>query len=410
MGSIKSGTKRYRQINWAFFFAGFVTFITLYDLQPLLPVFTREFGVSAMFASLPLSVTSCALAVSMLFAGTISETLGRKTVMVASLVTTSVLAYLTAHTQSLEQLVVVRFLQGIALAGLPAVALAYLSEEIAPASLTSAIGLYISGNAIGGMTGRIFTATMAEATSWRTALAVIGAVCFVLSLYFAKSLPPSENFKKRPFAVRYLFSSLYRQLQDPGLLCLYGISFLIMGSFVTLYNYITFRLLGAPYHLPASLVSLIFLVYMLGSFSSSMIGVQVERFGRGRMLFLTIGTMVAGALCTVSRDLGTIVTGIAIFTCGFFGAHTIASSWVGSRAKSARAQAASLYLFFYYLGSSVSGTVGGLFWSAFGWQGVVLLILGLLGGGLALLKFLTTCAETECPARNAVASLDVLRS
>ena len=410
MGSIKSGTKRYRQINWAFFFAGFVTFITLYDVQPLLPVFTREFGVSAVFGSLPLSVTSCALAVSMLFAGTISETLGRKRVMVASLLTTSLLAFFTSQTQTLEQLVVVRFLQGIALAGLPAIALAYLSEEIAPASLTSAIGLYISGNAIGGMTGRIFTATMAEQISWRAALAVIGVVCFLLSLYFAKSLPPSENFKERSFAVRYLFSSLYRQLKDPGLLCLYGISFLIMGSFVTLYNYITFRLLGAPYHLPASLVSLIFLVYMLGSFSSSMVGGQVERFGRGRMLFLTIATMVVGALFTVSRDVSSIVAGIAIFTCGFFGAHTIASSWVGSRAKTARAQAASLYLFFYYLGSSVSGTVGGLFWTSFGWQGVILLIMGLLGCGLVLLKWLTSCAETGCPARNAVANLDALRS
>lgn len=409
MGSITSGTKRYRQINWAFFCAGFVTFITLYDVQPLLPVFTREFGVNPAFASLPLSVTTCALAVSMLFAGTISETLGRKAVMVASLVTTSILAIITSQTANLEQLVVVRFLQGIALAGLPAVAMAYLSEEIAPGSLTSAIGLYISGNAIGGMTGRIFTAVMAEQTNWRVALEVIGVVCLVLSLYFAKTLPPSENLKKRQFAVRYLFSSLLRQLKDPGLLCLYGISFLIMGSFVTLYNYITFRLLAAPYHLSAWLVSLIFLVYMLGSFSSSMIGGQVERFGRGRMLFLTICTMVFGAAVTSSRDVGSIVTGIAIFTCGFFGAHTIASSWVGSRAKTARAQAASLYLFFYYLGSSVSGTVGGVFWVSHGWHGVVLLILGLLLLALALLKLLTSCAA-ECPSRNAVASLDAMRS
>lgn len=410
MGSITSGTKRYRQINWAFFCAGFVTFITLYDVQPLLPVFTREFGVNAAFASLPLSVTTCALAASMLFAGTISETLGRKAVMVASLVTTSVLALITSQTGSLEQLVVVRFLQGIALAGLPAVAMAYLSEEIAPGSLTSAIGLYISGNAIGGMTGRIFTAVMAEQTSWRAALEVIGVVCLVLSLYFAKTLPPSENLKKRPFAVRYLFSSLLRQLKDPGLLCLYGISFLIMGSFVTLYNYITFRLLGAPYHLSAWLVSLIFLVYMLGSFSSSMIGGQVERFGRTRMLFLTIGTMLFGAAVTTSSDVGSIVTGIAIFTCGFFGAHTIASSWVGSRAKTARAQAASLYLFFYYLGSSVSGTVGGVFWVSHGWHGVILLILGLLLLALALLKLLTSCVAADSPSRNAVASLDALRS
>lgn len=410
MASIKSGTKRYRQINLAFFAAGFVTFITLYDVQPLLPVFSGEFGVPAALGSLPLSVATCTLAVAMLFAGTLSETLGRKRVMVASLIATSLLALLTGFSTTFAALLAIRLLQGAALAGLPAIAMAYLSEEIAPASLSSAIGLYISGNAIGGMTGRIFTGTMCQFVSWRAALGSIGVGCLLLSLYFAKALPPSSNFTRRPFAARYLFSSLYKQLQDPGLLCLYGISFLIMGSFVTLYNYITFRLLAPPYLLSHSLVSWIFLVYLLGSFSSSMVGRQVERFGRSRMLFLTICTMAAGALVTLAGDVEIIVAGVAIFTCGFFGAHTIASGWVGSRAHTARAQAASLYLFSYYLGSSVSGTAGGLFWSSYGWTGVVLLILALLGVGLCLFKRLATLTEASSGEGSAISLLRTFRS
>ena len=410
MASIKSGTKRYRQINLAFFAAGFVTFITLYDVQPLLPVFSAEFGVPAALGSLPLSIATCTLAVAMLFAGTISETLGRKRVMVASLLLTSLLALLTSLTHTFPALLALRLLQGIALAGLPAVAMAYLSEEIAPASLSSAIGLYISGNAIGGMTGRIFTGTMTQFVSWRAALASIGVFCLILSLYFARSLPPSANFSRRPFAWRYLFSSLLKQLRDPGLICLYGISFLVMGSFVTLYNYITFRLLAPPYYLSHSLVSWIFLVYLLGSFSSSMVGRQVERFGRSRMLFLTMGTMGLGALLTLSASVSAIVVGVAIFTCGFFGAHTIASSWVGSRAHTARAQAASLYLFSYYLGSSVSGTVGGLFWAAYGWGGVVLLIMALLLTGLGLHRRLAKLSEVDCGAGRAIDILGAFRS
>jgi len=410
MGSVTSGTKRYRQINLAFFAAGFVTFITLYDVQPLLPVFSKEFGLPAALGSLPLSIATCALAITMLFAGTVSETLGRKRVMVASLVLTSSLALITSLTHSFPALLVLRLLQGIALAGLPAIAMAYLSEEIAPASLGSAIGLYISGNAIGGMTGRIFTATMTEWVSWRAALAVIGVFCLLLSLFFARSLPTSSNFTRRPFAARYLFSSLFKQLQDPGLLYLYGISFIIMGAFVTLYNYITFRLLAPPHSLSHSMVSWIFLVYLLGSFSSSMVGRQVELFGRSRMLYLAIGTMILGALVTLSQDIGTMVVGIALFTCGFFGAHAIASSWVGSRARTARAQAASLYLFSYYLGSSVSGTAGGLFWASHGWDGVICLILGLLGMGLCLVKRLCKVTELDRVASDTVAGLEALRS
>lgn len=409
MGSITSGTKRYRQINLAFFAAGFVTFITLYDLQPLLPVFSKEFGVGAALGSLPLSVCTGALAVGMLFAGTLSETFGRKRVMVISLVTTSLLALLTSLTDTFPALLAVRLLQGLALAGLPAVAIAYLSEEIAPASLTSAIGLYISGNAIGGMTGRILTATVTEHVSWRLALAVIGLICLLLSLHFARSLPPSTNFTRRPFAARYLASSLVKQLQDPGLLCLYGISFMIMGCFVTIYNYITFRLLAPPYFLSQSMVSLIFLVYLLGSFSSSLVGRHVARFGRDRMLYVSLATMVTGVVITLTMSVPGIAAGIGIFTWGFFAAHTIAASWVGSRARTAKAQASAIYLFSYYFGSSVSGTLGGVFWTTFGWQGVVLMILALLALAFCLVRRLTMLSREECGS-GAAASLEAARS
>ena len=128
------------------------------------------------------------------------------------------------------------------------------------------------------------------------------------------------------------------------------------------------------------------------------------------MLYLTMSTMILGALVTLSQDVSTIVVGIALFTCGFFGSHTIASSWVGSRARTARAQAASLYLFSYYLGSSVSGTAGGLFWASFGWVGVVGLILALLGAGLCCVKRLCKMSEIARAAGETVAGLGALRS
>ncbi|BDV42870.1 putative MFS-type transporter YybF [Geotalea uraniireducens] len=383
---IESGSRTFRQTNLAFFAAGFVTFITLYDVQPLLPEFAREFGVPAAMASLPLSVTTCTLAVAMLLAGTISETLGRKPVMVFSLVLTSLLALLTACSHSLASLIAIRFVQGIVLAGLPSVAMAYLSEEIAPSSIGAAMGLYISGNAIGGMTGRIFTATVTDLASWRLAMALIGVACLALSGYFIRHLPPSNHFRRHPFAVRYLFTSLAGQLRDPALLALYGLAFMVMGSFVTLYNYITFRLLGHPYNLSQTLVSLIFLVYFLGSYSSSAMGALVNRFGRRPLIRAGLTAMALGTAITLAAPLPLIIVGIAIFTCGFFGTHSVASSWVGRHARTAKAQASSLYLFFYYLGSSISGTAGGFCWTHAGWGGVA----GLIGLLLASALLITT--------------------
>jgi MFS transporter, YNFM family, putative membrane transport protein len=389
-GTVRVGTREFRRINVALFCAGFVTFVTLYDVQPLLPLFAREFGVSPAVASLPLSFSTIALALGMLLAGTVSETYGRRQVMTVALFLTSLLAVATLFSHSFESLLTVRLLQGLVLAGVPSVAMAYLGEEMDAQAIGHAMGLYISGNALGGMTGRIGSALLCEYVPWHTAIALIGIISLLLSLVFLKSLPPSTNFRQRPFRLRYLFTSLFQHLRDPGLLCLYALAFLSMGGFISLYNYIGFRLLAAPYNLSNYRVSLIFLVYLLGSFSSGVVGSLIHRFGRPFMIRLTLSVMLAGTLITLSGSLPLIVVGVGVFTCGFFSAHAIASSWVGRRARTAKAQASSLYLFSYYLGSSISGTVGGLFWVNFGWNGVAalitLLILAAFGVAALLLK------------------------
>ena len=375
---VQLGTPAYRRINLALFCAGFVTFVTLYDVQPLLPLFAREFNVVPAVASLPLSISTAALAFGMLLAGTVSESIGRRPLMAAALMLTSLLALLTLFSHSFPSLLLLRLVQGLVLAGIPSVAMAYLGEEMDARSIGSALGLYISGNAMGGMTGRIGSAFLCDYFPWQTSIALIGIISLGLSLVFLRCLPPSVNFRRRPFQVGYLFSSLYQQLRDPGLLCLYGFAFLSMGGFISLYNYIGFRLLAPPYNLSQFSVSLIFLVYLLGSFSSGVVGSLINRFGRPFMIRMTLSTMLAGTLITLATPLPLIVFGVGIFTCGFFSAHAIASSWVGRRAKTGKARASSLYLFCYYQGSTISGTLGGMFWQHFGWHGVAAMISLLL--------------------------------
>ncbi len=374
-GAVRVGTSRFRRINVALFCAGFVTFVTVYDVQPLLPLFAQEFAVAPAVASLPLSCSTLALAIGMLLAGTVSETLGRRQVMTAALFLTSLLAMATYFSHSFTSLLTVRLLQGLVLAGVPSVAMAYLGEEMDAQAIGHAMGLYISGNAMGGMSGRIGSALLCSYMPWHTAIAVIGVISLLLSLLFLKMLPPSANFRQRPFQLRYLVTSLFQHLRDPGLHCLYALAFLSMGGFVSLYNYIGFRLLAPPFTLSRFQVSLIFLVYLLGSFSAGIVGSLINRFGRPFMLRLTLTTMLAGTVITLSDSLPLIVAGVGVFTCGFFCAHAIASSWVGRRARTAKAQASSLYLFSYYLGSSISGTVGGIFWQQFGWNGVAAMIM-----------------------------------
>ncbi|KLU59307.1 inner membrane transport protein YnfM [Peptococcaceae bacterium CEB3] len=399
MTYIRRGTAAFRKTNIALFFGGFNTFAIMYSTQPLLPDFSREFHISPAMASLSLSLTTIALAVGMLLVGSISEVRGRKPIMIFSLVAASVLALLTAFVPDYRDLLVLRVLQGIVLAGLPAVAMAYLSEEIEPSSLGIAMGLYISGNSVGGMSGRIIIGMLTDYYGWRVALGSIGLLSVLASLLFWYLLPASENFQARTFDLAKLSKSMLNHLKDPGLLSLYGVGFALMGSFVTLYNYIGFQLIIPPYSLSQALVGWIFILYLTGTFSSAWLGRLADKYGRQKMLGIAVLIMASGAVVTLGGPLVLKILGIAVFTFGFFGGHSVASGWVGRRAQHDKAQASSLYLFFYYAGSSVGGTAGGVFWSAWGWGGVIGMILVFLLLALALSRHLRSIPPLISGAR-----------
>lgn len=394
---IAPGTSAYRRANGALFIAGFVTFSTLYDFQPLLPVLAREFAVMPATASLALSAATFALAVTLPAAGSLSDALGRRRLMGTAVLATAVLALATAVCDTAPQLIALRLLQGAVLAGVPGVAMAYLAEEIEPGAVGRAMGLYIAGNALGGMCGRIGTAWLADFIPWRSAIAVIGGVSLLLALLFIALLPPSRRFERRPFHLEALTVSLLGHLREPGLRCLFTVAFAGMGAFVTLYNYVTFRLLAPPYALSQSQVALIFLAYAIGAGGSSHSGAAAERFGRGRLLAGALATMAGGAVLTAVPTVLAIVAGVVVFTVGFFAAHAVASAWVGQRASKARAQAASLYLFCYYLGSSIAGTAGGVAWTLWAWNGVVILMLALVGVAATALWRLTRLPPLTAP-------------
>jgi YNFM family putative membrane transporter len=388
------GTPEFRRTNLAMFAAGFATFALMYCVQPLLPVFAAEFHVSPVQASLALSLTTFTLALSLLVASAISESIGRKPIMVASILATAVLTIASAFAPGWTLFLILRAAIGLVLSGLPAVAMAYLAEEMHPKSVGLAMGLYVGGSGFGGMTGRLLTGIIADHFGWRAAVIIIGAVGLATGLLFLASLPVSKHFERRAFSPGALFGTYLAHLGDGTLRLLFAEAFLIMGGFVTVYNYITFRLLAPPFGLSQTEVGLIFTVYLVGVVSSAWIGNLSGRLGRQAVLPVSIAIELGGVIITLSGVLWLVILGIALVTFGFFASHSVASSWVGARARAAKAQAAALYLFLYYLGSSVAGSAGGWFWAAAGWHGVVAMITVLLGIGLALALILRRTAPT----------------
>jgi YNFM family putative membrane transporter len=377
---LRRNTPAYRRVTLALVAAGFTTFALLYSVQPLMPVFSERFGVTPAVSSLSLSVTTAMLAAGMLIMGPISDAFGRKNVMAFSLFGVAILSILSAFAPDWTSLLVIRALEGLALAGVPAIGMAYLAEEVHPQDLGAAMGLYIGGNAYGGLAGRVLSGVLVDLThSAGVALAAIGLLGLLAAIIFSLALPPSRYFlPERGLSWRGRARAFAQHLSDPGLALLFAIGFLLMGSLVTIYNYTSYRLLVPPFALSQAAAGAVFLVYLVGGPASAWFGRLSGRIGRGPMLLAGICLMLAGIFVTLSNLLLVYVIGLCLITMGFFGGHAVASGWVSRRATVARAQAASLYLFFYYLGSSTIGSFGGIFWSRAGWPGIVALVTMLL--------------------------------
>ena len=393
--AISPGAADFKRINRAMGFGGFSTFALLYCVQPLMPMLSRTFALTAAQSSLALSISTGMLAVSLLVSSILSERFGRKPMMVASMTAGGILTLLCAFAQSFPQLLILRGLLGFMLGGMPAIAMAYLSEEIDPKSLGLSMGLYISGSAFGGMLGRMLTSIISDFFNWRLAIGLMGAAGLYSAWEFWRSLPASKNFRPGSRGVKGLIQGARSHFTDPGLPYLFAMAFLLMGAFVSMYNYIGYRMVGAPFALRPSVVGLLSMLYLLGIFSSVWAGRLADRLGRRNVLWLVLGSMLTGLLITLVDFLPAIVLGMGLFTFGFFASHSVASSWVGRRARAPQALASALYLFFYYLGSSAVGWFAGVAWEHGRWPGVVTVLGATLGLGMLIALKLRTLAPLE---------------
>lgn len=185
-------------MTWALFAAGLATFAELYTTQPLLPLLSTHFGVTAGSAALSVSVTTLTLGIALLFVGPMSEVIGRTKVMMISLFGASVMAVACVAAPTWGSLLALRGLLGFAVAGLPAVAVAYLREEVAPSAMARATGQYIGGTALGGMSGRLVAGALADVGGWRLAVAGIGVLGLVCAIFVRAHPAALAAFRRRP--------------------------------------------------------------------------------------------------------------------------------------------------------------------------------------------------------------------
>ncbi|GHE20052.1 MFS transporter [Halomonas urumqiensis] len=369
---IESHSRAWWRATLALCLGSFLVFINLYAPQPLLPALREAYGVSTLVAGLVMSVSTLALAVSLLVFGPLSDAIGRGAIMRITLLVAGLLSLAISMAPNFETLLVLRTLQGFMLGGLPAVAIAWMGDEFDRPALLTAVGLYIGGNTLGGIGGRVIGGAVAEISSASASFLVVGLMTLVGVAVFWRLLPRAQAFTPRPFELRGALGDLLAHLRNPMLLAAYllgGLNFLI---FINQYSYLTFRLAEAPFGLGSRFLGLIFVTYLGGTLGSMLSG-RLARF-LPQPLCMMIGVMIlmGGTLVTLAGSLGWIITGLTINAFGFFLAHSMASSWVSRHAHMARGSASALYLVFYYCGASLGGLWLEPFWHLAGWPGVTI--------------------------------------
>lgn len=392
---LEPGRPGYRRMSFALFAAGVATFALLYSTQALLPAVSASFGATAGQASWTVSAATGALALFVLPMSALSERFGRRQMMTASLVVAVTVGLFVPFAPSLGWLIALRAVQGAALAGLPASAMAYLAEEVRPKALVAAIGLFVAGNSIGGMSGRILTGWVAQAWGWRAALGAVGLLAVACAVVFHLMMPRARHFTPGSLNPKALAKTVGGHLSDPLLRRLYAIGALFMTVFGAVYTVIGYRLVEAPFSLPQGVVGSIFLVYLVGTVSSAAAGRLVGRLGRRGALYLAVSTTAAGLLISLADQLAAVLLGLVLITAGFFAGHAVASSSVSRTATTGRAQASALYQSAYYLGSSVGGTLGAVAFHAGGWAGTVALGLVAVLGVVSITLYGTRAARAQ---------------
>jgi MFS transporter, YNFM family, putative membrane transport protein len=383
------GSRSYRRLIAGLFFAGVATFAQLYSLQAVLPQIASDLEVPAATAALTISAATLGIAVAVIPWSLVADRIGRIPAMAIGIIAATFFGLVAPLSTEITVLLALRLGEGLALGAVPAVALAYLSEEVHARHVAAAAGSYTAGTTVGGLSGRLIAGPLAEVFDWRVGVWSVTALCTASAVLFLWLVPRARRFipgRLRTDAGPGIITRLIRALRSPRLLALYAQGFLLMGAFVAVYNYLGFHLIAPPFLLPVWLVTLLFLAYLAGTISSPWAGVLAARHGRRSVLLGAIGLFISGAALMLVPVSVVVLAGLVIFTAGFFGAHAIAASWAPVLADSeSRAQAPSLYYFAFYAGSSLFGWSLGLVFghAGWGWFLAVVIAMGVLAALIA---------------------------
>lgn len=350
--------------------AGFVTFLNMWCTQAILPVLAKSLHVSEAATGYTVTAPLIATAVMAPMIGMLSDRFGRRLFIRGAALLLVVPTILAAFAPSLGLLILCRFVQGLLLPFIFTVTIAYISDEMTPATAMRMVGIYTSGTISGGFSGRLIVGLVTSAWNWRAGFLVVGVITLGAALIITFLLPRERCFKPT-YGISGALNSFPNHLSNKPLLGTYAVGFGILFSLVCVFTYINFRLAEAPYHLGSAALGAIFVVYLGGVAVSPMTGRLMAAFDRRWLMAGCVGLLLVGLALTLAAPLYLICLGLLLICLGVFPQQTLSTGYIGLVARGAKSTAVGLYVTIYYIGGSFGGILPAAAWHEAGWGGCV---------------------------------------
>ncbi len=353
---------------------GMFAFLQVYSVQAVLPVLMMDLSATEVQAGMTVGATVMAIAIMSPFLGMLSDAIGRKGIIVGSILFLAIPTAMIAQSPSIEWMWLWRFMQGLSVPGITVVTIAYIGEEFEGRAVTDLMSFYVSGTVLGGFMGRFVLGHLHELIGWRHGYYVMAAMTLIGAIWVSKALPSSRSFEPNPnfrSAIQTLSEHLVNRYVVTA--CLLGAC--VLFSLVGCFTFINLHLAKTPYELTTGQLANIFAVYLIGVIITPLSTTLLRRFGSARTVRVAVITSMIGVLITLLTPLWGIIIGLTIMSSGVFITQAATISYIAINVKKGRSLASGLYYMFYYAGGTLGAWLCGLAYAKGQWQLTVWLLL-----------------------------------
>lgn len=178
-----------------------------FDLQSMgvaAPRMRAEFGLDAAQMAWAFSAATLGTLPGALIGGRLADSIGRKTVLIISVLVFGIMSVMTAYASNFSLLLLIRFLTGLGMGGALPMMITIASEAVSEQRRATAVSIMYCGIPFGGILTSLVAMTLTADEQWRHIFYIGGFAPVLMIPLLLKFLPESHTIKtqqthKTPF-------------------------------------------------------------------------------------------------------------------------------------------------------------------------------------------------------------------